>query len=244
MSAVKKTAEIFDYPERITQNSIGIKTTYLRKLTKEDLKPLVNEKTKRIFDIVVAILLIPFLLPIIGFIALLIKLDSRGPIFFAHTRVGKDGKPIKVYKFRTMCVDAEEKLKELLRKDPEARKEWETYFKLKNDPRVTRVGRFLRKTSLDELPQIFNVIKGDMSFVGPRPVVKEEIEKYYKDLAVFYYKVKPGITGLWQVSGRNDTDYNLRVRLDIQYVLNWSFWLDLLIMLKTIKVVLKREGAY
>jgi len=143
-----------------------------------------------------------------------------------------------------MYTNADELLKELLEKNPELRQEYETFRKLKNDPRVTKVGKFLRKTSLDELPQIFNVLKGEMSLVGPRPVTKEEIDKYYKDYAIYYYEVLPGITGLWQISGRSDTSYDERVELDVWYVKNWNLWLDIVILIKTIKVVLKREGAY
>ncbi|WP_022846472.1 undecaprenyl-phosphate galactose phosphotransferase WbaP [Desulfurobacterium sp. TC5-1] len=211
---------------------------------KNNLKYFTNRFLKRLFDLTVSILLLPILLPIITIIAILIKFDSEGPVFFVHNRVGKDGKIIGVIKFRTMYKDAQQRLEKLLAENEEIRKEWETYFKLKNDPRITKVGKFLRKTSLDELPQIFNVLKGDMSLVGPRPVVKEEIEKYYKDFAQYYYLVKPGITGLWQVSGRSDTDYDKRVRLDTWYVLNWSLWLDIIILIKTVKAVLKKEGAY
>ncbi|OMH40761.1 undecaprenyl-phosphate galactose phosphotransferase WbaP [Desulfurobacterium indicum] len=211
---------------------------------KNNLKYFTNRFLKRLFDLTFSILLLPVLLPIIAIIAILIKLDSEGPVFFVHNRIGKDGKIIGVIKFRTMYKDAQQRLEKLLTENEEIRKEWETYFKLKNDPRITKVGKFLRKTSLDELPQIFNVLKGDMSFVGPRPVIKEEIEKYYKEFAQYYYLVKPGITGLWQVSGRSDTDYDKRVRLDTWYVLNWSLWLDIIILIKTIKAVLKREGAY
>ncbi|BBB33409.1 undecaprenyl-phosphate galactose phosphotransferase [Thermotomaculum hydrothermale] len=203
-----------------------------------------NKFFKTIFDIILAILLIPFLIPLIFIIGLIIKLDSKGPVFFRHERVGKGGKKIKVFKFRTMYKDAEERLKEILEKDEEARKEWEKYFKLKNDPRITKVGKFLRKTSLDELPQLFNVLKGEMSFVGPRPVVEDEIKMYYKEYAKFYYSVKPGITGLWQISGRNDVDYDNRVKLDTWYVLNWSMWLDIMILFKTVFVVLNKKGAY
>ncbi len=203
-----------------------------------------NKFFKAFFDIFLALLLTPFLIPLIFLIGFFIKLDSKGPIFFRHERVGKDGKKIKVFKFRTMYKDAEERLKEILEKDEEAKREWEKNFKLKNDPRITKVGKFLRKTSLDELPQIFNVLKGEMSFVGPRPVVEEEIKKYYKDYAKFYFMVKPGITGLWQVSGRSDVDYDERVKLDTWYVLNWSMWLDIMILFKTVSVVLNKKGAY
>ena len=143
-----------------------------------------------------------------------------------------------------MYSDAKERLEKLLKEDPKIKEEWEKNFKLKNDPRITKIGNFLRKTSLDELPQIFNVLKGEMNFVGPRPVVQEEIDQYYKDDAEYYFMVKPGITGLWQVSGRSDTDYNFRIETDKWYVLNWSLWLDIIILFKTVKAVLKREGAH
>ena len=143
-----------------------------------------------------------------------------------------------------MYLDAREKLKEFLEKDQSAREEWGTFFKLKNDPRVTRTGKWLRGTSLDELPQIINIIKGDMSLVGPRPVLQEEIDYYYKDYADYYFMVKPGMTGLWQTSGRNVVNYDFRVKLDTWYVLNWSLWFDIVILFKTIRVVLNKEGAY
>ncbi len=224
-------------------NSLFTEQLFLMELN-NNLKSTFNQILKRTFDIVVSILLLPILLPVIAIIGILIKLDSKGSIFYGHIRVGQNGKPIKVYKFRSMYIDSKERLEKLLDSNEEIRKEWETYFKLKNDPRVTKVGKWLRRTSLDELPQIFNVLKGEMSLVGPRPVVKEEIDKYYKEFKEYYYLVKPGITGLWQVSGRSDTDYNFRVKLDTWYVLNWSLWLDIVVLLKTIKVVLKREGAY
>ncbi|WP_343122154.1 undecaprenyl-phosphate galactose phosphotransferase WbaP [Desulfurobacterium thermolithotrophum] len=211
---------------------------------KNNLKSKLNKTLKRAFDLLISLMLLPVLIPLILIIAILIKLDSKGPVFFVHERIGENGKTIRVIKFRTMYHDAKERLEKLLKEDEQARKEWETNFKLKNDPRVTKIGKLLRKTSLDELPQIFNVLKGDMSLVGPRPVVKEEIEKYYGDFAQYYYMVKPGITGLWQVSGRSDTDYDKRVRLDTWYVLNWSLWLDLVILIKTVEAVLKGKGAY
>ncbi len=209
-----------------------------------NLKSPARRALKRGFDLVISISLLPILLPLMGIVGIAIKLDSKGPVFFSHERIGQNGKPIRVLKFRSMYEDAKERLENILSSDPEARKEWERNFKLKNDPRVTRIGKFLRKTSLDELPQIINVIKGEMSLVGPRPVVREELEKYYKDMSEYYLLVKPGITGLWQVSGRSDTDYTYRVELDAWYVLNWSLWLDIVLLFKTIKAVLKREGAY
>jgi undecaprenyl-phosphate galactose phosphotransferase len=147
------------------------------------------------------------------------------------------------FKFRTMQVDAEERLRELLANDPAARAEWEREFKLRNDPRITPIGQFLRRTSLDELPQLFNVIRGEMSLVGPRPVIRAELCKYGDDVD-YFLMVRPGMTGLWQVSGRNDVDYDTRVYLDTWYVKNWSLWYDIAILFKTIKVVLRRDGAY
>lgn len=211
---------------------------------KNNLKSKSNQLLKFAFDRAVSILMMPILFPLIGMLGLLIKLDSPGPVFFTHTRIGRNGKPIRVYKFRTMYKDAKERLEKILNSDPAAREEWETYYKLKDDPRVTKIGDFLRKTSLDELAQIFNVLKGEMSLVGPRPVLNDEIVKYYKEDKDYYFLTKPGITGLWQVSGRNDIDYEDRVRLDTWYALNWSLWLDIVILLKTVKVVFAREGAY
>ncbi len=211
---------------------------------KNRLKSRYRRVFQQTYNYILAILLLPFVLPVIGIFAILIKRESEGPVFFAHARIGQHGETIPTYKFRSMYADAKERLEKLLIEDPKAKMEWETSFKLKNDPRVTRIGAFLRKTSLDELPQIFNVLRGEMNFVGPRPVVQEEIDKYYKSYAEYYYMVKPGITGLWQVSGRSDTDYDFRVKTDKWYVSNWSLWLDIVILLKTIKVVLKRDGAY
>ncbi len=203
-----------------------------------------NQIAKRTFDIVVSVLLLPILLPVIGILAFFIKKESPGNVFYAHNRVGKDGAVVPVMKFRSMYSDSKERLEELLASDPEIKKEWETNYKLKNDPRVTKIGDFIRKTSLDELPQIFNVLKGEMSLVGPRPVVEEELNKYYKESAEYYKMVKPGITGFWQVSGRSDTDYDFRVKVDTWYVYNWSLWLDIMVLIKTVRVVLLREGAY
>ncbi len=200
---------------------------------------------KRPFDIIFSSIIILLTLPIMLLIALVIKLTDKGPIFFKQKRVGFRGKSFYVIKFRTMYPDAEKRLKELLEKDPKAKEEWEKYWKLKNDPRITPIGRFLRKTSLDELPQFFNVLKGEMSVVGPRPVVEEELEKFYKDKIKYYISVKPGITGYWQVEGRSDIeDYEKRVEMDVWYIKNMSFWLDLKIIFKTIWVMLTGKGAY
>ncbi len=209
-----------------------------------NLKSLFNRMVKRSFDLTMALLFSPIFLLLAGVIGILVKIDSPGPLFYSHIRVGQKGKSIKVYKIRTMYMDAQEKLKNFLENDRAAREEWETFFKLKNDPRVTRVGKWLRETSLDELPQIINIVNGSMSLVGPRPVLREEIDNYYKEYADYYFMVKPGMTGLWQTSGRNVMNYDFRVKLDTWYVLNWSLWFDIVILFKTIKVVLKKEGAY
>jgi undecaprenyl-phosphate galactose phosphotransferase len=211
---------------------------------KNRLKSHYRRLLQHVFNYLLALLMLPVLLPIIGILAFLIKKESSGSIFFTHNRMGQNGKIIPTLKFRSMYSDAQERLNTLLKDDEAVRNEWETNFKLKDDPRVTRIGAFLRKTSLDELPQIFNVLKGEMNFVGPRPVIQREIDQYYKENAEYYFMVKPGITGLWQVSGRSDTDYDFRVATDKWYVTNWSLWLDIVILIKTIKVVLKQDGAY
>lgn len=209
-----------------------------------NFKSLLNSIVKRFCDIILSIILLPFLLVFIGIIALLIKATSKGPVFYGHKRVGRYGKEFKVLKFRSMYQDADIRLKEILDNDEEARKEWNMYYKLKNDPRITKIGQFLRKSSLDEVPQIFNVLKGEMSFVGPRPVLQDELDKYYKELSSYYYMVRPGITGLWQISGRNELNYEMRVAKDSWYVLNWSIWLDIVILFKTPGAVFQKKGAY
>ncbi|MDH5202049.1 MAG: undecaprenyl-phosphate galactose phosphotransferase WbaP [Nitrospirota bacterium] len=211
---------------------------------RNNLKSTTNRFIKKFFDISVSIISMPLLLPIIALIGTIIRMETSGPAIYAHDRIGKNGKTFRCYKFRTMYKDAEEKLKEILENNQETRAEWLKNQKLRDDPRITKVGRFLRRTSLDELPQIFNVIKGEMSLVGPRPVTKEEIEYHYKDAAEICFSVAPGITGLWQVSGRTNTGYEYRVKLDAWYIMNWSLWLDIAILFKTIKVVAKMEGAY
>jgi len=198
---------------------------------------------KRIIDLASAVLGGLLISPLLLLIALLIKLDSRGPVFYGHTRIGQEGRRFKAWKFRSMIPDADRVLQEYLKRHPELRAEWKEAQKLKNDPRVTRVGYWLRKLSLDELPQLWNVIKGEMSLVGPRPIVQEELAKY-GEKGVLYLKVKPGMTGLWQVSGRSETSYEERVELDAYYVRNWSIWLDLYILARTIWVVLFSCGAY
>lgn len=202
-----------------------------------------NRVLKRGFDLVLSAASLAMLSPLLLLVAVLVKLDSSGPVFFGHNRVGRGGSTFTCYKFRTMVPDARERLAALLESDPQARMQWDRDFKLRNDPRVTRVGKFLRKTSLDELPQIWNVLRGEMSFIGPRPIVPEEVERY-GDKARYLFRVTPGITGLWQVSGRNDIDYSERVLLDEYYAKNWSLWLDIEILLRTVGAVFKRNGAY
>jgi Undecaprenyl-phosphate galactose phosphotransferase WbaP len=197
---------------------------------------------KRIFDVVTSLALLCFLAPLLIWIVLSIRL-SGAPALFSHPRVGQGGRVFPCYKFRTMVLDADHVLQHLIETDEAIRAEWNREFKLKNDPRVTKIGRFLRGTSLDELPQIWNVLKGDMSLVGPRPVVPEELQRY-GDARSLYLQVRPGITGLWQISGRNNVDYSYRVALDTWYVRNWSLWYDLAILVKTVSVVFGRKGAY
>ncbi len=199
-------------------------------------------RTKRaldLFGVVVGGLLIS---PILLAICILIRLDSPGPAFYGHWRLGAEGKPFRCWKFRTMRPKAEQILEEYLRTNLHLRAEWEQNQKLRDDPRVTRVGRFLRKTSLDELPQLWNVLRGQMSLSGPRPIVEVEIPKYGK-VYELYKRITPGMTGFWQVSGRSDTSYSERVAMDSHYVRNWSFWLDLVILTRTIKMVLCGRGA-
>ena len=210
---------------------------------KNNLAHRYNRIFKRIFDLVCAGLGTIALLPVFAIIAALIYKDDPGPIFFAHRRVGKGGREFPCYKFRSMCVNAQEALEKYLAENPAAREEWNRDFKLKDDPRITKIGNFLRKSSLDELPQLINVIKGEMSLVGPRPIVTDEIEKY-GDYINDFYLVPPGITGVWQVSGRSDTTYDERVAMDSWYVHNWSIWMDINYLIKTVSVVLYRKGAY
>jgi undecaprenyl-phosphate galactose phosphotransferase len=199
---------------------------------------------KRVFDVLFSSGVLILGAPIFLLVALLILCTSRGKVVFSHERIGRGGKPFRCYKFRTMYADSEIRLKEILENDPQAKKEWETRFKLQNDPRVTPVGKFLRKTSLDELPQFWNVLKGDLSIVGPRPVVMKEVHTYLGPKAHKILSIRPGITGLWQVSGRSDTSYETRVHLDEQYVEKRSFMLDLRLIAKTIPAMISSRGAY
>jgi len=202
-----------------------------------------DQRLKRIADIIVSLFVGIITLPLTIFIGLLIRLDSPGPVIYKHSRIGKEGRAITVLKFRTMVENADQVLDRYLAKHPEISSEWLENQKLKLDPRVTRVGKYLRATSLDELPQLLNVLNGEMSLVGPRPIVYQEIDRYKKGYTL-YTRVQPGITGLWQVSGRTDVSYEDRIRYDEYYVRNWSIWLDIYILLRTIWTVIRREGAY
>ncbi len=198
---------------------------------------------KRIADLLLALAMGLVALPLIAVIALAIRLESPGPAFFRHRRIGRNQTSIKIWKFRTMVQNADEVLEKHLQSDPAAAEEWRQDRKLRRDPRVTRVGKLLRKTSLDELPQLWNVLLGQMSVVGPRPIVTAEIREYGTAFAL-YTQVRPGLTGLWQVSGRNDTTYTERVMLDTYYVRNWSPWLDAYVLARTVLAVFQARGAY
>lgn len=228
--------------------TIGVRTEYLEELLvmrmeNKLISPLARF-FKRLFDLLVSIPAIIIFLPFFLIIAILIKLNSPGPVFFVQERFGRSGKRFNMLKFRTMSIRGDAQLDEYLKKYPERRKEWDTFKKLKShDPRVTGVGKFLRRFSIDEFPQIFNVLIGDMSIVGPRPYMVREKEEIEKSAAIIF-RVKSGLTGLWQIKGRNDLDFSARLKLDEFYVRNWSFLLDITIILKTFGVVLKGKGAY
>ena len=200
---------------------------------------------KKFFDLLFSLLFLIFSIPLFLIISLLIKLSSRGPIFFLQERIGKKNIPFKCIKFRTMYPEAKDILENILMKDKNLKKEFEETHKLKNDPRITNIGKLLRKTSLDELPQFINVLKGEMSIVGPRPIVKDEKKKYGKNLKKVL-SIKPGITGLWQVSGRNNLTYKKRVSLDLNYVSNYNLFMDIRILIRTFGVILfpLDRGAY
>ena len=194
---------------------------------------------KRIFDLVISTIGLIVLSPIFLILAIIVKLDSKGPVFFAHTRYGKNGKKFKMYKFRTMYENAQDMINDFT---PEQMKEWKENFKLQDDPRITKVGKFLRKTSLDELPQIVNIMKGDLSIIGPRPVIEEELKKYGENKEKFL-SVTPGLTGYWQANGRSSTTYEQRMEMELYYIDHISPKLDFKIFFKTIESVIKKEGA-
>ena len=210
---------------------------------RNNLSRMYNRIFKRVFDLVLTIIGGVIISPILLIITVAVCISNRGGIIFSHKRVGMYGKSFYCYKFQTMVKDADKVLEKYLAENPAARREWEETFKLTNDPRVTKLGNFLRRTSLDELPQLWNVILGDMSLVGPRPIIEEEVPRYGKNIRE-YYMVLPGITGMWQVSGRSDTTYPERVAMDTWYVRNWSVWIDIMYLFKTVKAVLTSRGAY
>lgn len=228
-------------------NEIGIVTNEILPLRIEstgnsliELKPY--EAIKRTADVVISSISLIFLAPVFLIIALLIKMESKDSVFYSQMRIGRDGKLFKLYKFRTMVPDADKKLDELLANDEDARQEYKINKKLKNDPRITKIGSFLRKASLDELPQLLNVVKGEMSLIGPRPYLlkeKEDMEFYYR----YIIQSKPGITGLWQVSGRSNTTFKERLKIDLEYNGKKSLKEDTIILLKTFSVIFKKEGA-
>ncbi len=230
MSTFAKPAPAYGAPAQVFQQRTGLLCPRSRRF-------------KRVFDIAFALLLGLIAVPVGLLIASAIKLDSPGPVFFVHTRIGRGNRRFRLWKFRSMVTDADEVLQRHIDAHPALALEWRLSHKLRSDPRVTRVGRLLRKTSLDELPQLWNVLRGDMSMVGPRPIVEAEIPKYGASFAL-YSQVLPGLTGLWQVSGRNDTTYRERVELDSRYIRNWTPTADLAVLLRTVRVVLGGRGAY
>ena len=216
-------------------------TTSLR--TQSDVKTKISKKVyikiKRVIDVILASIALILLSPLFAIIAIAIKIDSKGPVFFEHKRIGKNGKIIKLYKFRSMVINAEELIKSFT---PEQMKEYKENYKLTNDPRITKVGKFLRKTSLDELPQLINIINGDLSIIGPRPVVADELEKYGTNKDKFL-SVTPGLTGYWAANGRSNTTYEQRMEMELYYIDNLSLKMDIKVFFKTILSVVKKEGA-
>lgn len=225
---------LFDYPTGVDKVEKEIKTN----------KKVLYKITKRAIDIIGAIIGIILLIPtiILVYIARKILKEDQGPLFYKQLRYGKDGKIFRLYKFRSMCINADKKLKEYLDNNEDAKNEFEKTHKLQKDPRITKLGNFLRKTSLDELPQMINILKGEMSFVGPRPVISEEVEEYGVNKDKFL-SVTPGLTGYWQVNGRSNTTYEERMLMELYYVENCSLWLDTKIFFKTFITVFKKEGA-
>lgn len=211
---------------------------------RSNVQRLPSRAAKRLFDFVLSSVLLVLLAPLFIIIAVTIKRSSYGPVTYSQERVGRRGVPFQCIKFRTMVIDAEECLRRWAAENPELHDEYLKNFKLRDDPRITAIGKWLRRTSLDELPQLWNVLRGDMSLVGPRPVVRQELEEHYGPAAQLYIRTRPGVTGLWQVSGRSDTSYARRVFLDEWYILNWSFWYDIVILIQTSWIVIAGKGAF
>lgn len=242
--AVKEEIDDFAGEEGILQNSTIDNVRVIKKEKTKTNKKIMYNFIKRTIDAIGALIGIIILIPatIIIYLARKILKEDKGPLFYEQLRYGKNGKIFRLYKYRSMCIGADEKLKEYLANNEEARKEFKKTHKLQNDPRITPIGNFLRKTSLDELPQVINILKGEMSFVGPRPVVEKEVEDYGKNKDKFL-SVKPGLTGYWQVNGRSNTTYEERMEMELYYVDNCSLWLDIKIFFKTFITVFKKEGA-
>ncbi len=243
--AVKEEMEEVVAEEAILPNATAknnVRVMYSEKTKTK--KKIIYKIIKRMIDIIGALIGTVLLIPvtIIIYFARKFSKEEKGPLFYEQLRYGKNGKIFRLYKYRSMCIGADEKLKEYLASNEEARKEFKKTHKLQNDPRITKIGNFLRKTSLDELPQMINILKGDMSFVGPRPVVEKEVEEYGEKKEKFL-SVKPGLTGYWQVNGRSNTTYEERMEMELYYVDNCSLWLDIKIFFKTFKTVFKKEGA-
>jgi Undecaprenyl-phosphate galactose phosphotransferase WbaP len=224
--------EVMGYPLRRAQWETELPSEYFR-----------YRVIKRSLDLLLVVLSLPVTLLVLGIVAMVVALNSPGPVFYSHRRIRRHGAFFSMWKFRTMCVNSAEVLERHLAEHPEARLEWNKSHKLRNDPRITKIGSFLRRYSLDELPQLWNVMTGQMSLVGPRPIVAAEVEKYGGCFSC-YCKVKPGLTGLWQVSGRSSLTYDERVALDCEYVGNWSLTKDTVILLKTYSTVVNQDGAF
>ncbi len=231
---------LYTYTETVEASA----STERRRSSAEDLPSrLIRYRAKRIVDITLILLSLPVTLPILGLLSLIVMLSTPGPVFYSHRRIGRNGAFFSMWKFRTMCENSAQVLDEYLARHPQARAEWSRTHKLRYDPRVTGIGRFLRRYSLDELPQLWNVMAGKMTLVGPRPIVAAEVEKY-GDGFRYYRRVKPGLTGLWQVSGRSQLTYPQRVQLDCDYVERWSMRRDFVILLRTFLSVVNQDGAY
>ena len=212
-------------------------------LMRDNLAQPIARVSKLLFDYTLTILGMLMIWPVLLLLAVMVKLEDGGPVLYRQRRVGRNGREFDCFKFRSMAADSDTRLAMILANDPRAAAEWAANHKLRDDPRITGIGRFLRRTSLDELPQLLNVLLGQMSLVGPRPITAAELEKYGDNID-YYYSVRPGLTGLWQVSGRNDVSYARRIELDGWYSRNWSLWLDIVILLKTVPVLLLRRGSY
>jgi Undecaprenyl-phosphate galactose phosphotransferase WbaP len=251
LEVLRKCGQAFDrvlvIPDLLGMSSLCVEATDLGGMlaleVRHNLLYLPARIVKRVLDLLAVMAMAPLLLPLFCVIGCLIKLTSRGPVFYGHTRIGQGSRVFKAWKFRTMVRNADTVLRRHLEANPALAEEWRLTQKLKDDPRVTPLGKLLRRASLDELPQLINVLTGEMSLVGPRPIISSEVEKYGEQYSC-YCRVKPGITGLWQVSGRNNTTYGERVSFDQYYVLNWSVWLDLYILTRTVRTVLTGDGAY